>query len=63
MIKYLRRNTCHIKVTIVCLSKSSQLYMYSRYRTKFLKRLIQSLKHGPITEEDFDTTSASFNAV
>ena len=29
MIKYLRRNTCHIKVTIVCLSKSSQVCMYN----------------------------------
>ena len=31
--------------------------------TIFLKRATQSLKHGPLLDEDFDTTTDRFNAV
>ena len=45
-------------------AKNTVYYLGScRYRTKILKRLTQSLKHGPLPDEDFDTTTDRFNAV
>ena len=45
------------------LSHLDWIWLICRYRTIFLKMLIQSLKFGPLPDKDFDTTTERFNAV